>query len=162
MIRAKTFGPRGPDVDLRFAVAGNQLGPAIAVEIVDHDVTQRPLRDQHVRRAGRRKPDAKNRRSMLVQPYSVIPTITVEVGHERRARGCSVRKQKETRTQTADQRDQPNQRTAQVLVKVTERGADAHSQSARHTVGLSSPARSDANNWSIKHRRSVIDYQCKY
>lgn len=117
-------------MDARLAVAGNQLGPAIAVEIVGHDVTQRPPRDQHVSRAGRREPDLKNRGSMLVQPDGVVPTISVEVGDDRRASRCGLRKQKETRTQTPDERDQPNQRTAHVPVNVTERGAGAHS----HTV----------------------------
>ena len=113
-------------MEVRLAVAGNQLGPAIAVQIVGRDMTQRPFRDQHVRRAGRREPDAKNRWPALVQPDTVILTVSVEVGDERRARGGCLRKQKKTRTQTPDDREQPNQRTAHGPVSVAEGGAVAH------------------------------------
>ena len=85
-VLAKASAVWGPDLDVRVAVAGNQLGAVISVEVGCGDILERDVGVKNLERVRGRQPHAQHGRLLGIDEDAIVPAVTVEVDRQRRFR----------------------------------------------------------------------------
>lgn len=87
-VLAKASAVWSPDLYVRLAVAGDQLGPMIPVEIGCGDILEGDVGVENLERVGARQPHAKHGGLLGIDEDAIVSAVTVEVDRQRRFRRC--------------------------------------------------------------------------